>query len=137
MQRFTIAALALGSLLGASGGAWAGPKKDIEAHMVRAEQFAARDRAKVATQEIGLMRAWLTEARAYFEQEDEDEVGMALARARAAAQCIDATLQRAEAEALAVEAEARAVTAEKRVAEQVAATREVERERQTVEQGGH
>jgi hypothetical protein len=29
------------------------------------------------------------------------------------------------------------VTAEKRVAEQVAATREVERERQTVEQGGH
>jgi len=137
MQRYTVAALALGALLSANGVAWAGPKKDIEALMVRAEQFAARDGAKVATQEIGLMRAWLTEARAFFEQEDEDEVGMALARARAAAQCIDATLQRAEAEALAVEAEGRAVAAEKRVAEQTAATRDVERERQAVEQGGH
>jgi hypothetical protein len=129
--------LAFGAVLLSAGTAFAGPKKDIEDLMVRAEEYSAKDSTKAVTQEVGLLRAWLTEARAFYEQEDEDEVKIALARARAAAQCIDATLQRADAEAAARQAETRAEAKEKQVAEQIAATRQLEREREAIEKGAH
>ncbi|MCA9540833.1 MAG: hypothetical protein KC620_18160 [Myxococcales bacterium] len=81
------------------------------AELTRYEQevtaYEARDEARQATHEIGTLRAWLGEARAYQNQEAQKPLARTLERIRVQARLIDALLLRA-----AAEGEARKLSAE-------------------------
>jgi hypothetical protein len=96
--------------------ALAGPQDTITAYTVKAQEFEARDEARIATHEVGTLRAWLGEAQAYLAQDNEALLEQALDRIESQARLIEALIARAAAEDAATKAHAQADAREKEAA---------------------
>ncbi len=112
------------------------PKAAIERYTEAAEAFDARDARKQVANEIGTLRAWLGEARAYLKTGDDDELAATLQRASVMVRLIDALQRRAEAEAKAREAHAAADEKERAAATARNTAYELEQQLAAMEQQG-
>ena len=94
-----ILALAL-ICLGGVGAALAAPSlsRRLQEYEGYAQQLERHPAAHKVTRELGTLRAWLGEARAYLKQDEEDDLKATLRRAHAQIRLIDALLARAGAE---------------------------------------
>jgi hypothetical protein len=116
---------------GWAGSALAAPtlSQRMEKYDDYARQLERHAAAHKVTQELGTLRAWLGEARAYLKQDEEDDLKSTLRRAHAQIRLIDALLARSAAEERAAEAlkaaEAKEAEAEKARDAAFAAEREL------------
>ncbi len=136
-----LSSLVVAATLGAlSAPAVAKDSKDPKAAIARydeaADAFDARDARKQVSNEIGTLRAWLGEARAYLKTGDDDELAATLQRASVMVRLIDALQRRAAAEAQAREAHAAADEKERAAATARNAAYELEQQLAAMEQQG-
>ena len=116
---------------GWAGSALAAPtlSQRLEKYDEYAQQLERHAAAHKVTQELGTLRAWLGEARAYLKQDAEEELTTTLRLAHAQIRLIDARLARAAAEERAAQAlkdaEAQEAVAEKAREAAFAAEREL------------
>ena len=73
-------------------------RKKIEEYTIAAQRLETGDAGKVATGEIGTLRAWLNEANAYLAQDDDELLDQALDRVTVQVALIEAMLARHKAE---------------------------------------
>lgn len=112
------------------------PKAAIERYTEAAQAFDARDARKQVSNEIGTLRAWLGEARAYLKTGDDEELAATLQRASVMVRLIDALQRRSEAETKAREAHAAADEKERAAATARNTAYELEQQLAAMEQQG-
>ena len=135
--RAALAACALALLVPATAVAEeANPQEVLTKYTVKLEELKARDKRQVAVQEIGTLRAWLSEAQSYVAQEREDELATALARVRVQTRLVEALLAKDDAEQSATRAHEKADQMEREVLQVRNEAFELEQKKSELERKG-
>ncbi len=131
----TLLAVALSTLTATPGRAAPDTGEAIERYGAAADDFDRRDERKQVAHEIGTLRAWIGEARAYRKTDDEEELLSTLQRAKVMVRLIDALLMRGAAENAAREAHAVADAKERDATAARTAAYELEQQLAEMEKG--
>ncbi len=95
-----VVALVLGLVCGFASPALAQDyQRRIDDYQAAATEFSTKEAKGQAALELGTLREWIGEARAYLREDDEDALKRTLDRARVQSRLVDALIRRATAEA--------------------------------------
>ncbi len=121
-------------LAGAAQAAQPAAQEKLRQYTVLAQKLEAADEGKRFVEDVGTLRAWLSEAQAFLAQEEDEAASRALSRIAVQSRLIEALLERAKAEDAARQAHERADVVEKDLAD--ARAKAADLERRNADHGG-